>query len=76
MANNHRQTNRGVLFDPKPTRHSYAHTGDTNSNDGYDQLSGNSMSPNTDMNNRISPTGDRDINGERRNNWQQNHTTV
>ena len=34
------------------------------------------MSQDTDMNDRISPTGDRDINGERRNNWQQNHTTV
>ena len=76
MANNNRQTNRGVLFDPNPTCHSYAQAGDTNSNDGYDQLSGDSMSQDTDMNDRISLTGDRDTNGERRNNWQQNHTTV
>ena len=74
-ANNNRQTNRGVLFDPNPTRHSYAQAGDTNSNDGYDQLSGDSMSQDTDMNDRISPTGDRETNGERRNNWQQNQTT-
>ena len=71
-ANNNRQTNRGVLFDPNPTHHSYAQAGDTNSNDGCDQLSGDSMSQDTDMNDRISPTGDRETNGERRNKWQQN----
>ena len=33
------------------------------------------MSQDTDMNDRISPTGNRDTNSERRSNWQQNHTT-
>ena len=74
-ANNNRQSNRGVLFDPNPTCHSYAQAGDTNSNDGYDHLSGDSMSQDTDTNDRISPTGDRDTNGEQRSNWQQTHTT-
>ena len=76
MTNNNRQPNRGVLFDPNPTRHSYAQAGDTNSNDGYNHLSGDSMSQDTDMNDRISPTGDRDTNGKRRSNWQQTHTTA
>ena len=35
-------------------------------------MSSDSLSQDTD---RISPTGDRDANSERRNNWQQNHTT-
>ena len=69
-ASNNRQSNRGVFFDPNPTRHSYAHAGDTHSNDDYDQLSGDSISQDTDTNDRISPT-----NGERRSNWQQTHTT-
>ena len=49
-ANHNRQTNRGVLFDPNPTCHSYAHAADTNSNDKYEQFSGDSMSHDTDMN--------------------------
>ena len=63
-ADNNRQTNRGVLFNPNPTHHSYTQAGDTNSNNGYDQLSGDSMSQDTDMNDRISPTGDRETNSE------------
>ena len=59
-----RQTPRGVFFDPNPTRHSYAYTGNANSNDDYEQLSGDSISQDTDMNDRISPTGNRDTNGE------------
>ena len=55
--------------------HSYTHTGDTNSNNGYEQLSGDSMSQDMDMNDRISLTGDRDTNAERRSDWHQNHTT-
>ena len=70
-----RQTPRGVFFDPNPTRHSYAYTGDTNSNDDYERLSGDSISQDTDMNDRISPTGNRDTTGERRNDWQQGRTT-
>ena len=76
MTNNNRQPNRGVLFNPNPTRHSYTQAGDTNSNDGYDHLSGDSMSQDTDMNDRISLTDERDTNGERRSNWQQTHTTA
>ena len=72
---NNRQTNRGVLFDPNPTRHSYAQARDSDGSDGYDQLSSDSLSQDTDTNDRISPTGDRDTNSERRNNWQRNHTT-
>ena len=74
-ANHNRQTNRGILFDPNPTRHSYAHAADTNSNDDYEQFSGDSMSHDMDMNDRISPTGDRDTNGEHRNDWHQTHGT-
>ena len=74
-ANNNRQSNRGILFNPNPTCYSYTQAGDTNSNDGYDHLSGDSMSQDTDTNDRISPTGDRDTNGERRSDWQQTHTT-
>ena len=48
--------NRGVLFDPNPTRHSYAYKGNSNSNDDYDQLSGDSVSQDSDLNDRISPT--------------------
>ena len=70
-----RQTNRGVFFDPNPTHHSYAYTGDTNSNDDYEQLSGDSISQDTDMNDRISLTGNRDTNGERRSDWHQSHAT-
>ena len=64
MASNNRHTNRGVFFDPNPTRHSYTQAGETNSNDDYNQISGDSMSQDTNMNDRISPTGDRDTNGE------------
>ena len=74
-ASHNRQTNRGVLFDPNPTRHSYAHTGDSNNNNDYEQLSGDSMSQDTDMNDRISPTDERDTNGERRSDWHQNQAT-
>ena len=59
-----RQTNRGVLFDPNPMRHSYAQARDSNGSDGYDQLSSDSLSQDTDTNDRISPTGDRDANSE------------
>ena len=46
-----------------------------NGSDGYDQLSNDSLSQDTDTNDRISPTSDRDTDSERRNNWQRNHTT-
>ena len=59
-----RQTNRGVLFDPNPTCHSYTQARDSNGSDGYDQLSSDSLSQDTDTNDRISPTGDRDTNSE------------
>ena len=74
-TNQNRQTNRGILFDPNPTCHSYAYAGDTNSNDDYEQLSGDSLSQDTDMNDKISPTGDRDTNGEHRSDWHQTHGT-
>ena len=74
-SNTNRHTSRGIFFDPKPTRHSYAQPGETNSNDDYDQISGDSMSQDMDMNDRISPTGDRDTNGKRRSNWQQSQAT-
>ena len=54
-SNTNRHTSRGVFFDPNPTRHSYTQAGETNSNDDYDQISGDSMSQDTDMNDRISP---------------------
>ena len=60
-----RQTNRGVLFDPNPTRHSYTQARDSNGSDGYDQLSNDSLSQDTDTNDRISPTSDRDTDSER-----------
>ena len=69
-----RQTPRGMFFDPNPTRHSYAYTGDTNSNDDYERLSGDSISQDTDMNDRILPTDNRDTTGECRNDWQQGRT--
>ena len=75
LTTSNRQTNRGILFDPNPMRHSYAQARDSNGSDGYDQLSSDSLSQDTDTNDRISPTGDRDANSERRNNWQRNHTT-
>ena len=75
MASHNRQANRGVLFDPNPTRHSYAHAADSNSNDNYEQFSGDSMSQDMEMNDRISPTGNRDTNGEHRNDWHQTHGT-
>ena len=73
-----RQTNRNVLFDPNPTRHSYAQIGDSqgsNGSDGYDQLSNDSLSQETDTNDRVSPTSDRDTDSERRSTWQRNHAT-
>ena len=73
-----RQTNRNVLFDPNPTRHSYTQIRDSqgsNGSDGYDQLSNDSLSQDTDTNDRISPTSDRDTDSERRSNWQRNNTT-
>ena len=42
-----RQTNRAILFDPNPTRHSYAQARDSNGSDGYDQLSSDSFKPGT-----------------------------
>ena len=63
--NKHRQTNSGVLFDPNPTHHSYTQARDSNGSNGYDQLSSNSLSQDTDTNDRISPTGDRETNSER-----------
>ena len=74
-TSNTRQASRGVLFDPNPTRHSYAYRGNTNSNNDYDQLSGDSVSQGSDINDRISPTGNRDSNGEHRSDWQQGRTT-
>ena len=74
-ASQNRQSNRGVLFDPNPTCHSYAHTMETNSNDGYEQFSNDSMSQDTEMNDRISPTSDRGTNSDPRNDWHQGHGT-
>ena len=70
-----RQTNRAVLFDPNPTRHSYTQVRDPNGIDGYEQLSNDSLSQDTDTNDRISPTSDRDTDSERRSNWPRNQTT-
>ena len=75
LLTSNRQTNRAVLFDPNPTRHSYTQARDPNGSDGYDQLSSDSLSQDNDTNDRISPTSDRDTDSERRNNWQRTHTT-
>ena len=37
-ANQNRQADRGVNFNPNPTRHMYTITMTTNSSDGYDQF--------------------------------------
>ena len=74
-TSNSRQTSRGVLFNPNPTRHSYAYRGNTNGNDDYDQISGDSVSQDSDINDRISPSGNMHTNGEHRSDWQQGRTT-
>ena len=58
LTTSNRQTNRGVLFDPNPTHHSYAQVRDSNGSDSYDQFSSDSLSQDMDTNDRISPTGD------------------
>ena len=70
-ASQNRQLNRGILFDPNPTRHSYAQATETNSNDDYEQFSNDSVIQETERNDRISPTSDRGSNSDHRNDWHQ-----
>ena len=72
-ANNNRQMNRGVNFNPNPTHHLYSNTSVNNSSDEYTQFSNDSIIQGTEMNNRISLTNAGIINSDN-NEWNQGHT--
>ena len=55
-GNQNRQTDRGINFNLLPTRHIYTTTGTTNSSDGYEQFTNDSIIQSAEMNNRKQTT--------------------